>query len=128
MENAATAVDTLRQLKQLGVTLSVDDFGTGYSSMSYLQRLPLDNLKIDLSFVQMLDLAPENIEIVKAIISLAHTLELEVVAEGVERVAHQEILRELDCDYCQGYLYARPMMADDAEHFISNMDDWELPN
>ncbi len=128
MENAATAVDTLRQLKQLGVTLSIDDFGTGYSSMSYLQRLPLDNLKIDLSFVQMLDLAPENIEIVKAIINLAHSLELEVVAEGVERVTHQEILTGLDCDYCQGYLYARPMKAEDAEDFITNMDNWELPN
>ena len=128
MENAVTAVDTLRQLKELGITLSVDDFGTGYSSMSYLQRLPLDNLKIDLSFIQMLDLAPENIEIVKAIISLAHTLELEVVAEGVERLAHQEILVKLDCDYCQGYLYARPMKAENAEQFILNMDNWELPN
>ncbi|MGE4506583.1 MAG: EAL domain-containing protein, partial [Desulfovibrionaceae bacterium] len=93
-------------------------FGTGYSSMRYLQKLPLDNLKIDLSFVQMLDVAPENIEIVKAIINLAHTLELEVVAEGVEKIEHEEILVNLGCEYCQGYLYAMPLTREEAERYL----------
>jgi EAL domain-containing protein (putative c-di-GMP-specific phosphodiesterase class I) len=86
--------------------------------MSYLQKLPLDNLKIDLSFVQMLDVAPENIEIVKAIINLAHTLELEVVAEGVEKIEHEEILVNLGCEYCQGYLYATPLTREEAERYL----------
>ena len=128
MENAAHAVDILRQLKDLGVTLSIDDFGTGYSSMSYLQRLPLDNLKIDLSFIQLLDVAPENIEIVKAIINLAHTLKLEVVAEGVERRAHVQILQDLGCDFGQGYLYARPLSQEDAERFVAEIELWKMPN
>ncbi|MGE4554342.1 MAG: putative bifunctional diguanylate cyclase/phosphodiesterase, partial [Desulfovibrionaceae bacterium] len=128
MENAARAVEILRQLKDLGVTLSIDDFGTGYSSMSYLQRLPLDNLKIDLSFIQLLDVAPENIEIVKAIINLAHTLKLEVVAEGVERRSHVRILQELGCDFGQGFLYARPLNQEDAERFVAEIDLWKMPN
>ncbi|MBU1611759.1 MAG: EAL domain-containing protein, partial [Proteobacteria bacterium] len=121
MENAAQAVVVLKRLKEMGITLSIDDFGTGYSSMSYLQKLPLDNLKIDLSFVQMLDVAPENIEIVKAIINLAHTLELEVVAEGVEKIEHQNILLALGCEYCQGYLYSHPLPKEEAEEFVARI-------
>ncbi len=122
MENAAQAVVVLKRLKKMGITLSIDDFGTGYSSMSYLQKLPIDNLKIDISFVQMLDVAPENIEIVKAIISLAHTLELDVVAEGVEKKEHQNILLALGCKYYQGFLYSRPLHRDKAEALISNIN------
>ncbi len=122
MENAAQAVEVLKRLKEMGITLSIDDFGTGYSSMSYLQKLPLDNLKIDISFVQMLDVAPENIEIVKAIISLAHTLELDVVAEGVEKKEHQNILLALGCEYCQGFLYSRPLPSDKAEEMVKNIN------
>jgi diguanylate cyclase (GGDEF)-like protein/PAS domain S-box-containing protein len=109
MENADSAVDKLNRLKALGVGLSVDDFGTGYSSISYLYRFPLDTLKIDLSFVKMIDVAPENREIVKGIINLAHSLKLNVVAEGVERPVHREILASLDCDYAQGFLFSRPI-------------------
>lgn len=122
MQNAAQATNTLRMLKNLGITLAVDDFGTGYSSMSYLQKLPLDHLKIDLSFVQMLDAGPENVEIVKAIINLAHTLGLQVVAEGVERPEHQRTLLELGCEYFQGYLYSRPVSSQEAEQFIKTKD------
>jgi diguanylate cyclase (GGDEF)-like protein/PAS domain S-box-containing protein len=123
MQNAVQATNTLRMLKELGITLAVDDFGTGYSSMSYLQKLPLDHLKIDLSFVQALDTGPENVEIVKAIINLAHTLGLEVVAEGVERPQHQRTLMELGCEYYQGYLYSRPVSAGEAEHFIQHQEE-----
>lgn len=118
MQNAVQATNTLRMLKELGVTLAVDDFGTGYSSMSYLQKLPLDHLKIDLSFVQALDAGPENVEIIKAIVNLAHTLGLEVVAEGVERAEHQRTLVELGCEYCQGYFFSRPVSAEEAEQII----------
>ncbi|MGE4553383.1 MAG: EAL domain-containing protein, partial [Desulfovibrionaceae bacterium] len=109
MEHGASVVLKLGRLKQLGILMSIDDFGTGYSSLAYLQKFPLDNLKIDLSFVKMLDVAPENVEIVRAIITLAHTLGLEVVAEGVEKPEHLEVLCSLDCEYGQGYLLARPL-------------------
>ncbi|QJT08958.1 EAL domain-containing protein [Oceanidesulfovibrio marinus] len=114
MEDAENAVEKLRRLKNLGLTISIDDFGTGYSSMSYLQQFPLDNLKIDLSFVRLMEVSPENKEIVRAIVSLAHTLGLDVVAEGVENEQQEQTLRDLGCEYAQGFLYARPMPADDA--------------
>jgi diguanylate cyclase (GGDEF)-like protein/PAS domain S-box-containing protein len=118
MENAGRAVERLLALKDLGIRLSVDDFGTGYSNLIYLQQLPLDHLKIDLSFVQKMDVNKENVEIVKAVISLAHTLGLEVVAEGVERPRHHEILTLLDCEYGQGYLYSPPLPEDEALAFV----------
>ena len=118
MQNADQASQILTRLKQLGVNLSIDDFGTGYSSLSYLQRFPLDNLKIDLSFVRMLDTSPENIEIIKAIVNLAHNLGLDVVAEGIEKESQEKLLRTLGCDLGQGYYYARPMPRDEAEAFI----------
>jgi diguanylate cyclase (GGDEF)-like protein/PAS domain S-box-containing protein len=114
MDNASSAVDKLRRLKALKISLSIDDFGTGYSSMSSLQQFPLDTLKIDLSFVRRLDVSPEGLEIVKAIISLAHTLQMQVVAEGVERVEQQTILTVLGCEYGQGFLYSRPISAENA--------------
>ncbi len=118
MQNADQASYILTRLKQLGLSLSIDDFGTGYSSLSYLQRFPLDNLKIDLSFVRMLDNSPENIEIIKAIVNLAHNLGLDVVAEGIEKESQERLLRSLGCDLGQGYLYARPMPQNEAEDFM----------
>jgi len=109
MDHAASAVDKLRKLKALGMALSIDDFGTGYSSMSSLQQFPLDTLKIDLSFVRRLEDGPEGHEIVKAIISLAHSLQLQVIAEGVELTSQRDILSGLKCEYAQGYLYAKPL-------------------
>ncbi len=119
MDNAASAVDKLRKLKALGMALSIDDFGTGYSSMSSLQQFPLDTLKIDLSFVQRMDAGPEGLEIVKAIISLAHSLQLQVIAEGVERETQRDLLRGLACEYAQGYLYARPLPKLEAEEYLA---------
>lgn len=109
MDNASTAVDRLRRLKSLGIALSIDDFGTGYSSMSSLQQFPLDTLKIDLGFIRRMNASLEGLEIVKAIISLAHTLRLQVVAEGVEREDQRDVLTELGCEFAQGYLYAKPL-------------------
>jgi diguanylate cyclase (GGDEF)-like protein/PAS domain S-box-containing protein len=120
MDNAQLAIERLIRLKNLGLTLSIDDFSTGYSSMSYLQKFPLDNLKIDLSFVRMMEIAPENVEIVKAIIDLAHNLGLEVVAEGVENLLQKQLLSKLGCEYGQGYLFARPVDKAQAAVLIRN--------
>ena len=118
MDRADQALEMLRRLKSLGITVSVDDFGTGYSSLSYLQRLPLDNLKIDLSFISRMHENQESVEIVKAIIDLAHSLKMEVVAEGVELDDHCAQLKSLDCEFGQGFLFSRPMERDDAEAYI----------
>ena len=111
MRDAAAALVVLRALKELGVLLAIDDFGTGYSSLSYLQRFPLDVLKVDRMFVQELEAGSGGREIVSAVISLAHALGLEVVAEGVETEQQLEVLRSLDCDFAQGFLFSRPLPA-----------------
>jgi predicted signal transduction protein with EAL and GGDEF domain len=110
------SIATLRLLSQMGVHISIDDFGTGYSSLSYLRRFPLDKLKIDRSFVRELMSNPDDASIVKAIISLAHSLRLRVVAEGVETADQLEFLRELGCDQYQGF-YCSPAVPPDA--FVS---------
>ncbi|WP_172961773.1 putative bifunctional diguanylate cyclase/phosphodiesterase [Desulfovibrio ferrophilus] len=122
MQNAEMAIDKLAALREMGVRISVDDFGTGYSSMSYLQRLPLDSLKIDLSFVRAMDDSQSNVEIVRAIINLAHTLGLEVIAEGVERASHRDTLHDLSCELLQGYYYSRPLSGENAAAFIKDFD------
>jgi diguanylate cyclase (GGDEF)-like protein/PAS domain S-box-containing protein len=111
MTDASAALDVLSALKQLGVLLAIDDFGTGYSSLSYLQRFPLDILKVDRSFVEELGVSSEGETIVAAVIKLAHALGLKVVAEGVETSGQLEILRSLQCDLAQGYLFSRPLPA-----------------
>ena len=113
MEHAGATIDLLHQLKALGVSLSVDDFGTGYSSLNYLHRFPIDKLKIDQSFVaDMLD-DPNDLAITRAIIGLGHTLGLKVVAEGVENVEEARMLAAAGCDELQGYLFSRPLPAED---------------
>ncbi|MCU0269692.1 MAG: PAS domain S-box protein [Acidimicrobiales bacterium] len=108
MEDAASTIDTLWRLKRIGLTLAIDDFGTGYSSLSYLRRFPVDVLKVDRSFVDGLGPDPEDSAIVAAVVTLARTLELDAVAEGVETIEQLELLRELGCDGAQGFLFARP--------------------
>ena len=108
MENPNETSATLRAIKELGVTISVDDFGTGYSSLSYLKRLPLDELKIDRSFVQGIPGDEDDVAIVTAVIMMAHSLGLRVVAEGVETPEQLALLRERGCDVYQGYLCSRP--------------------
>jgi EAL domain-containing protein (putative c-di-GMP-specific phosphodiesterase class I) len=110
MRDGRAALLVLQALKSIGVSLAIDDFGTGYSSLSYLQRFPLDILKIDKSFVDDLSLG-QGVEIVSAVIELAHALGLEVVAEGVETRHQLEVLQGLSCDYAQGFLFSRPVHA-----------------
>ncbi|MHB8340019.1 MAG: EAL domain-containing protein, partial [Mycobacteriales bacterium] len=111
MADVGAAATTLGELKALGVAVSVDDFGTGYSSLAYLQRLPLDEVKIDKSFVTGLGTNPEDTAIVAAVVAMAHALALTVVAEGVETEDQLGRLRGLGCDYAQGYHLARPQPA-----------------
>ncbi len=109
MEDQDFAISTLKELKTMGFQLSIDDFGTGYSSLSYLKKFPIDRLKIDRSFIQELDVNKEDYAIVRAIIDLAHTLNITVIAEGVEEEGQKQVLQELKCDIIQGYLYSKPL-------------------
>jgi EAL domain-containing protein (putative c-di-GMP-specific phosphodiesterase class I) len=112
------ALRTLRALRDMGVSIAIDDFGTGYSSLSYLTRLPVDALKIDQSFVRNLSAHSEGTAIVRAIIAMAHSLKLKVIAEGVETGDQLEFLRSEGCDKIQGYLFARPLSQPDITAFI----------
>ncbi|HXG65622.1 MAG TPA: EAL domain-containing protein, partial [Blastocatellia bacterium] len=123
MESIEYATAVLEQLRGFGIGVSIDDFGTGYSSLNYLHRLPIDTLKIDRSFVSHLGKNKENKEIVRTIIMLAHNLGMRVIAEGVETETQLERLRELKCHNGQGYLFGRPMPAEEAEKLIHRM--WE---
>ena len=118
MQNADVTIYTLRELKALGVRISMDDFGTGYSSLNYLKQFPIDTLKLDQTFVRDVDSDPRNAAIVNAMIQMAHSLDLKVVAEGVERQAQLDFLRRQECDVIQGYLYAKPMPPEEFERFI----------
>jgi diguanylate cyclase (GGDEF)-like protein/PAS domain S-box-containing protein len=119
VENHQAAVQILTQLQTLGVQIQVDDFGTGYSSLSVLHSLPLDTLKIDISFVRLLETDPENAEIVKVIIKLAHNLGMEAIAEGVETQAQRLQLKSLGCDFAQGYLLAKPLPPLEIERLLA---------
>src|SRR5579863_6397189 len=105
------SASTLKLLRAMGVSIAIDDFGTGYSSLSYLRRLPIDKLKIDRSFVRDLPTSPTDESIIRAIVSLAHSVGLQVVAEGVETAEHLERIRALDCDQWQGYYCCVPQPA-----------------
>ncbi|NMG15332.1 EAL domain-containing protein [Aromatoleum bremense] len=110
--DSESVIETLRRLKSLGVRLSIDDFGTGYSSLAYLKRFAVDKLKIDQSFVRDIATDPDDAAIVRAIVSMARTLKLQVIAEGVESEDIDRFLCIFNCDEAQGYHYARPMPAD----------------
>ena len=114
MENPGDAAPMLREIEQLGIQLCMDDFGTGHSSLGTLQRYPIHVLKVDRSFIAALDDRAEYAAITQAIVTLAHSLHMKVVAEGVEKREHVEILRELDCDEAQGFFFARPMAVEEA--------------
>ncbi len=113
MEHADKNTDILKSLKEMGVHLSIDDFGTGYSSLSYLKHFPIDRIKIDRSFVADVNRSNDDAAIVEAIISMAHSLNLRVVAEGVENSDQLRFLAARNCDEVQGFHLAMPMSADD---------------
>ena len=124
MESAESAIFMLKRLREIGVQLSIDDFGTGYSSFSYLHRFPIDTLKIDRTFVGMMEGRSENGEIVRTIIALAKALKLSVIAEGIETIHQLHQLRVLNCEYAQGYLFSRPVSSDQAEDLLKDSMDW----
>jgi diguanylate cyclase (GGDEF)-like protein len=118
MQNADFTIAVLRDLKKMGVRVSIDDFGTGYSSLSYLKQFPIDTLKIDRSFVRDLSAVTSDAAIAEAVIALAHSLKLVVVAEGVETREQLAILKRHGCDRMQGYLFSPPVPADQFEKLI----------
>ncbi|HQR15070.1 MAG TPA: EAL domain-containing protein [Nitrospira sp.] len=123
MRDVEASVTMLEGLRTMGVRLSIDDFGTGYSSLSYLQRFPLSRLKIDQSFVRDLLTNENNVKITRAIIAMAHSLNLAVLAEGVETEGQLARLREEGCDEVQGYLFSRPVCAEDFEKLLKGDAD-----
>jgi EAL domain-containing protein (putative c-di-GMP-specific phosphodiesterase class I) len=113
MHDPEGVIATLEQLKALGVELSIDDFGTGYSSLNYLKRFPVTSLKVDQSFVRELGQGENDAAIVKAVISLGHSLGMKVIAEGVETEKQMSFLMENHCDAMQGFLFSRPLAMDE---------------
>lgn len=118
IDNVKHAVETMYELKDMGTKLVIDDFGTGYSSLSYLKQFPVDKLKIDRSFISELVNRENDAAITKAIINLAHSLNLEVLAEGVETELQREFIMQHGCDYAQGYYFAMPQKAEELKDFI----------
>jgi len=112
MEDVKHSIVVLQAIRAIGVTVAIDDFGTGFSSLSYLAKLPVDTLKIDRSFIIDMTVGPEGLALVSTIINLAHSLKLKVVAEGVETDEQSRLLRLLDCDEMQGFLFSKPVPSD----------------
>ncbi len=119
LDERPAVVETLHEFRRAGMTVSIDDFGTGYSALSYLKKFDIDALKIDRSFISMLETDSSDQAIVEAVIAMAHKLGLRVVAEGVETQAQCDLLRAAGCDYAQGYLFARPMPRADFVDWLS---------
>jgi diguanylate cyclase (GGDEF)-like protein len=128
MKNADSTVALLHKLKDMGVKLSMDDFGTGYSSFNYLKRFPLDIIKIDRSFIKDITNSPRDAAIIKAMIVMAHTLEMKVVAEGVETEEQLSLLQDMGCDEMQGFLLCRPLPAEHVHEFLEIWDGMLINN
>jgi EAL domain-containing protein (putative c-di-GMP-specific phosphodiesterase class I) len=120
MNQPERSLPVLQELHAMGIRLSVDDFGTGYSSLAYLRRLPIDELKIDKSFVQRMVTDLGDLAIVRAIIDLGHSLGMRVIAEGVEEEAGRDALRSMRCDAMQGFLLSRPLPIDRFESWLTS--------
>jgi len=118
VRHAPATVEALESLDRLGVRMAVDDFGTGYSSLSYLRRLPIDTLKIDRAFVRDIPRDPDDSAITSAIIALANSLKLEMIAEGVENEAQRDFLRAQGCHVMQGFLFSRPQPPEDITRLL----------
>ncbi len=120
MTNPEHATETLRKLKAMGISLSIDDFGTGYSSLAYLKRFPIDCVKVDRSFIKDIPNDVDDMAITKGVIALGHSLRLKVVAEGVETAEQQDFLRANGCDEIQGYLFSKPLPAEEVTVLLKN--------
>ncbi|MGK9419122.1 GGDEF/EAL domain-containing response regulator [Pseudomonas cedrina] len=118
MENTQHTIARLQRLHAMGVKISIDDFGTGYSSLAYLRRFPIDTLKIDIAFIREVTTNPQDAAITRTIIELAHSLNLRVVAEGVETQAQLAFLKDAGCDQIQGYLFSRPLPVDTLKRLL----------
>ena len=112
MENAKENIELLNALKDMGINLSIDDFGTGYSSLSYLNQFPIDELKIDRSFISVILEGPGNLTIVKAIIAMARSLELNIVAEGIETKEQLIAIQNIGCPEYQGFYFSKPVSSE----------------
>jgi len=118
IEDDKKVVEQLSKLTQLGVSISIDDFGTGYSSLSYLKRFPVNKLKVDRSFIQSINSQEQDARLINAIVSMAHSLNLEVIAEGVETDIQLSHVKELGCEFAQGFLFSKPIQAKDFEQYL----------
>ena len=125
MEDPENTLKILSKLHDMGIRIAIDDFGTGYSSLSYLKMFDIDYLKIDKSFVDNLEGNANDITLCDAIILMAHTLGLKVIAEGVETVEQKKILADAGCDFAQGYLFSRPVPADEFEIILNSGNSGE---
>ena len=124
MDNLETATNILLALREKKIQLSIDDFGTGYSSLSYLHRFPVDTLKIDRSFIDQIQSNQDNSAIVKAIVTLAHVLNMDVIAEGIETTSQLAQLKLLKCEHGQGYYFSKPLTKEEAEELIASSPQW----
>jgi EAL domain-containing protein (putative c-di-GMP-specific phosphodiesterase class I) len=126
MQNTANVAAKLQKLRDMGVAVAIDDFGTGYSSLAYLQKLPIDILKIDRSFVKDIpsatDLDSDKTAVIRAIVSMAHSLQLQVVAEGVEVEMHMQFLRRVGCHLMQGYYFSPPKSGEEIVAVVERLD------
>ena len=120
IDSAEKALQRIDELKQLGMKVAIDDFGTGYSSLSYLNNFPTDMLKIDKSFIDNMNLNESSKQYVAMIISIGHTLDLKVISEGVESADQVKVLKDIGCDYIQGYVWGRPMLPEDAFKLVGS--------
>lgn len=122
MNNPDASIETLQKISDMGISIAIDDFGTGYSSLAYLKRLPINKLKIDRSFVKDLPLDTEDAAITKTIISLCNSLNLKVIAEGVETEEQKNFILQNGCKFIQGYLYSRPLSIEDMTKYLININ------
>ena len=121
LDTSDAVVQHLALLQASGVRLSLDDFGTGYSSMAYLQKIDIEFLKIDRAFVRQLETNSADRALCRAMVTMAHSLGIQVIAEGVETLAQARLLAEMDCDYAQGFYFSRPLPADEFGRWLGSV-------
>jgi EAL domain-containing protein (putative c-di-GMP-specific phosphodiesterase class I) len=120
MQNFTSAANVICSLNERSIQLSIDDFGTGYSSLNYLHSFPVDNLKIDRSFIQRLHKEKSNLGLLTAIVQIAKTMGMNLIAEGIETSEQLAQLKLLGCQFGQGYLFSKPLPSEEVAHFLSN--------